>query len=164
MQHRVVVIGVGSIGERHVRCFLATGRAEVALVEVNLALAQTVSQRYKVPSYPSIDAALGWGPTCAVVATPAPHHVAQAAQLVSADLNVLIEKPLSTSLEGVDRLGELVLARQRVVSIAYVYRAFPVLAAMRDALKSGRFGAPRQIVAVSGQHFPTYRPAYREIY
>ncbi len=48
--------------------------------------------------------------------------------------------------------------------MAYVYRSFPVLIAVRQALKSGRFGTPRQITAVCGQHFPTYRPAYREIY
>jgi len=29
---------------------------------------------------------------------------------------------------------------------------------------SGRFGKPVEIVAVCGQHFPTYRPAYRETY
>ena len=31
MTHRVLVVGVGSIGERHVRCFAATGRARVIL-------------------------------------------------------------------------------------------------------------------------------------
>jgi predicted dehydrogenase len=39
-----------------------------------------------------------------------------------------------------------------------------MLTAMRKAMQSGRFGAPRQLTAVCGQHFPTYRPAYREIY
>lgn len=163
-KHRVVVIGVGSIGERHVRCFLATGRADVSLVEVNAALAEAVSQRYGVPAFSSIEAALGGRPTAAVVATPAPLHVPQAIELVTAGLDVLIEKPLSISLEGVDRLCHVAAEHSRTVSVAYVYRAFPVLAALRAALKSGRFGTPRQIIAVGGQHFPTYRPAYREIY
>ncbi len=35
---------------------------------------------------------------------------------------------------------------------------------MRDAIRAGRFGTPVELVAVSGQHFPLYRPAYREIY
>jgi predicted dehydrogenase len=35
---------------------------------------------------------------------------------------------------------------------------------MREAIASGRFGNPVQVVGVAGQHFPTYRPAYREIY
>jgi predicted dehydrogenase len=163
-KHRVVVIGVGSIGERHVRCFLATGRADVAFVEINSTLAETISQRYGVPAYTSIDAAFDFRPTAAVVATPAPLHVPQALQLVAAGLHVLIEKPLSTSLARIGDLQNLVNQRGVVVSLAYVLRAFPVLASLRAALKSGRFGTPRQIISVGGQHFPTYRPAYRQIY
>ena len=35
---------------------------------------------------------------------------------------------------------------------------------MRFAIQSGRFGLPLEVVAVGGQHFPHYRPAYRETY
>jgi predicted dehydrogenase len=35
---------------------------------------------------------------------------------------------------------------------------------MREAIGDGRFGAPVELIVVCGQHFPTYRPAYREIY
>src|SRR5262249_52229973 len=49
-------------------------------------------------------------------------------------------------------------------AVAYVYRMNPVLASMGHALTEGRFGKPVQLVAVSGQHFPTFRPAYRTNY
>ena len=35
---------------------------------------------------------------------------------------------------------------------------------MRELLISGRFGKPVQLVAVSGENFPYYRPAYRTVY
>jgi predicted dehydrogenase len=164
LRHRVLIIGVGSIGERHVRCFQATGRAEISIVETRTTLADEVAQRYGVPTHCSLQGALAQQPTAAVVATPAPLHVPQATALVEAGVHVLIEKPLSISLDGVSRLQALATNRHVTVGVAYVYRAFPVLAAVREALRSGRFGAPRQLTAVSGQHFPTYRPAYREIY
>ena len=53
---------------------------------------------------------------------------------------------------------------ERIVGVAYVYRAHPALAAMRKAIASGALGKPLQLVAVCGQHFPTYRPAYRDTY
>ena len=34
-RHRVLVIGVGSIGERHLRCFQQTGRCQLSFVEIN---------------------------------------------------------------------------------------------------------------------------------
>ena len=44
--HRVLVVGAGSIGERHLRCFLATGRARASFVEVNGELRTTIAGRY----------------------------------------------------------------------------------------------------------------------
>lgn len=163
--HRVLVVGVGSIGERHCRCFRATGRAEVGFVEINPTLRGAIAERYGVESaFDSLDAALAGGFGVAVVATPAPLHVPQTIRLVEAEMDVLIEKPLSTSLAGVDELRDLTARAGRTVGVAYVYRAFPALTAMRDAISAGRFGKPLQVVVVGGQHFPTFRPAYRDIY
>jgi predicted dehydrogenase len=64
----------------------------------------------------------------------------------------------------VERLLDLTALRKVTVGVGYVYRMFPALLAMREAIHSGRFGRPVQIVATGGQHFPTYRPAYRSIY
>lgn len=162
--HHVVVIGVGSIGERHVRCFQGTDRCQVSLVEINPTLRQSVADRYGVPAFDSLEAALTTQPTAAVIAVPAHLHLPIARQLAEAGVHLLIEKPLSTSLQGVRELSELVNQRQLVCGVAYVYRSHPILGAMRDAIASGRFGQPVELVAVCGQHFPTYRPAYREIY
>lgn len=159
----VVVVGVGSIGERHVRCFQATGRATLSIVEVNESLRKTIADRYGVKAFSSIDAALAERPKAAVIATPAPLHIPQATQFAEAGVHVLIEKPLSISFEGIDRLREVVKQRNVVAGLAYVYRAYPVLRAMKQAL-DGRFGRPLELIAVSGQNFPTYRPAYRQIY
>jgi predicted dehydrogenase len=41
-------------------------------------------------------------------------------------------------------------------------RAFPELIAFRDRIRSGAFGRPLELTMVGGQHFPTYRPAYRQ--
>jgi predicted dehydrogenase len=163
--HRVLIVGAGSIGERHLRCFRATGRAEMALVEINEPLHRTIAERYGVAhAFADLDAALGLDFDVAVIATPAPLHVPQATRLAAAGRHVLIEKPLSTTLDGLDELRQAIRARGVTAAVAYVYRCHPLLAAMRQAIHEGRFGRPVELVAVSGQHFPTYRPAYRSIY
>jgi predicted dehydrogenase len=157
-------MGVGSIGERHLRCFLATGRVEAAFVEVNPALRDTIAARYPAKAHLSLDAALESKPDLAVIATPAQLHIPLARRLAEAGIHLLIEKPLSTSLAGVDELAETAERRNVRIGVAYVYRSHPILAEMRQAIRSGRFGKPVELVSVSGQHFPTYRPAYRSIY
>ena len=172
--HPVLIVGVGSIGERHLRCFQATGRANAAFVEINDALRATISERYGVPGFASLDDALASRNdstqsttprfTASVVATPANLHIKIATRLAEEGIHLLIEKPLSTSTDDIDLLARTVNERGLKVSVAYILRCMPALAAMRDALLSGKFGKPVEIVAVGGQNFPTYRPAYRNTY
>jgi predicted dehydrogenase len=163
--HRVLVVGTGSIGERHVRAFAATGRAQLALCEVDRAVRERVARQYGVDdAYEDLATALAMRPDVVVVATPAHLHVPLAMAAASAGAHLLIEKPLGTSLDGVDELASAIQSRGLTAAVAYVYRCHPALSAMRTAILQRQFGMPVEIVATCGQHFPLYRPAYREIY
>jgi predicted dehydrogenase len=163
-QHDVVVIGTGSIGERHLRCLLATGRAAVAFVEPRAEVRERVARDYGVEGYESLDAALERRFTAAVVCSPAPLHVPQAHRLVDAGLNVLIEKPVSTSGAGLPELAALVAERRTVFGVAYVMRVYPEFRELQARLQAGEWGRPLELTVLAGQHFPTYRPAYRDTY
>ncbi len=161
----VLVVGAGSIGERHIRCFAATERVSVRFVEPKDELRAQIAERYpQARAFASLEAALEFPADLAVVATPAPLHVPQAFQLAERGVHLLIEKPLSVSLDRVDELRQIAHQRRIVLGIAHVYRAHPVLAEMRQAILDGCFGTPVELVFVSGQHFPFYRPAYRKTY
>jgi predicted dehydrogenase len=161
----VLVIGGGSIGERHVRCFQGTSRANVSLCEVNDDVRDRVTSTYQLASsFRSFDDALEQPFDAAVVCTPAQLHISMAKTLADRGIDLLIEKPLSTSFDGIDELNAVIQSKRLSVSIAYVTRQHPALKAMKVAIDSGRFGKPVQIVYTGGQHFPFYRPAYRDIY
>ncbi len=164
-RRKVLVVGAGSIGARHVRCFQKTGRTDVVLCEINPTLRAQVAAEYQLTAtFGDLDEAISAGADCAVICTPANLHVSMAKSLARAGMHLLIEKPLSTSTDGIDDLITLCREQRLVASVAYVYRAHPVFAAMRQAIRAGRFGKPVQVVMTGGQHFPFYRPAYREIY
>jgi predicted dehydrogenase len=164
-EHHVLVIGVGSIGERHLRCFLETGRARASFVEANAERRDDVARRYtRATAFEDLDAAIESGVSAAVVATPAPLHVPLAIRLAEQGVHLLIEKPLGVSMDSVDALQQTVERRGVVAGVAYVYRCHPALAEMRAAIAEGRFGRPLELVVVAGQNFPFYRPAYRQTY
>lgn len=165
VSHSVLVIGAGSIGERHIRCFAETGRAAVSVCEPNLELRQRIESIYPIErSTDDLDEFLSDPPKAAVICTPAPLHIPIATSLAQMGVHLLIEKPLSTSNNGIDELAALCAERDLTVAVAYVLRNHPALAAIRDVINAGRFGDPLQLVFASGQNFPFYRPAYREIY
>lgn len=164
-KHRILVIGVGSIGERHVRCFLATDRVEIGICEINPELRETVAKRYNlIEVYGDLSTALAQPWSAALVATPAHTHIPIATEVARAGIHLLIEKPLSTSLDGIEALQRLVAEKQLLAAVSYNHRAHPGAMAIKAALDSGRFGKPLQLYMASGQHFPFYRPAYRDIY
>lgn len=166
---KLLVIGTGSIGERHLRCFQQIGRCSViGFCETREEQRGLIAERYGIPldlAFPSLDAALeGAAWDAAVVATPAPTHILIGTRLADLGLHLLMEKPLSLSLDGVDEFVRLVDERRLAVAVGYVHRAHPAVAAVKEAIASGRFGRPLQARFSSGQPFAVIRPAYREIY
>jgi predicted dehydrogenase len=165
MKQNILVVGCGSIGERHLRCFLRTGRAVVAACEPKPDLRQKMRQEYRVRAFASLDEALAAERfEGVVICTPAHTHIPIALTALHHSAGLLIEKPLSVDFDRVDELSEAAAESSRFVGVAYVYHFIPAVEQARAFLGQGSLGKPLQVAVVSGQHFPTFRPAYREIY
>lgn len=163
---RVLIIGGGGIGERHLRCFLSTGRCEVAVAEVNPTRLAELTARYQVTGHTDAVAMLDGGSfDCAVIATPAPLHLAQASAAVIRGCHTLIEKPLSLALTGYKELAALGAATQRVLAVGYIYRAHPLLQQAREfVVQNHGLEQIRQFTITTGQPFDLYRPDYTKTY
>jgi len=163
--HDILVIGAGSIGERHIRCFLKTGRARASVCEIDRALLGRMENDYDLSqSYGDLGDALSSKPKAVVIAAPAHLHISMAIRAAEAGCHLLIEKPLSTDIFGVEELKRRVLEQRLVAQVGYTLRHHPLVAKVKDEIVQGRWGLPLQLTIMSGQHFPAHRPAYREVY
>jgi predicted dehydrogenase len=161
----ILIVGCGSIGERHLRCFQRTGRCEVSVCDSNAKLLSEVSARYQVTQYAGFREAIGAAKFDGIViCTPAQTHLAIAREGAAHGAALFIEKPLAVSLDGVEATREAIAKTGRYCAVAYVYHCFPWVAQAREFVRGGSLGRPLQTSAVSGQNFPTFRPAYRDIY
>lgn len=159
--HSILIIGCGSIGERHLRCFQRTGRASLSACDSDANLLETIAKNYQVATFKGLDEALSKGRfDAAVVCTPAHLHVPMALRLLRSNLNLLIEKPLSQSFDGIDQLLEAHKSSGKQVAVAYVLHAHPLLNQARDFLQSGEYGPVRHATTSAGQHFPAMRPPH----
>jgi predicted dehydrogenase len=159
--HSILVIGAGSIGERHLRCFLQTGRARATACDTNPALLETIAKTYQADVTADWQQAAASGKFgAAVICTPAPFHVPMATHLLQRGMDVLIEKPLSQSLAGVSELIALRDSTRRRAVVAYVLHVYPLLSQARDFLQSGELGPVLHATSTSGQYFPGGRPAH----
>lgn len=161
----VLIIGCGSIGERHLRNFQATGRCHVIACDNRPAILAAMAEKHGAATSDDWTAALANPAVTAVlIATPATSHVAIATKVLQAGKHCLIEKPLSLSLDGMAELQAAAAASGKVCRIAYVQHSRPEVRAAKAFLDAGAFGPIRAATIISGQNFPTFRPAYREIY
>lgn len=163
--HSILIIGCGSIGERHLRCFQKTGRCDVSVCDANPRLLAEVSGRYGVTSYANLaDALKARTFDALVICTPAQTHLAIAREGARHGAALLIEKPLAVSLDEVVETHAAINSGGCFTAVAYVLHCFPWIAAAREFVRGGALGRPLHASVVAGQHFPTFRPAYREIY
>jgi predicted dehydrogenase len=118
------VIGVGTFGRNHARVYHQLAHEGVAVrlvgvVDPDTARADTVAREFGCRSFGSIEQLVTTHSEvqAASVAVPTIHHLQTAQQLMEAGIDVLIEKPLASSLAEAD---ELIRLAQRLGCIAQV--------------------------------------------
>ena len=161
MTQRVLIVGFGSIGQRHLRIV----RESFLLSDVRVLRREPGATAEGADGcFCSLDEALAFEPQVAIIANPAPFHVRIALALARQGCHLLVEKPLSDTPEGVSELLVAANAGGIVLQVAYNLRFSPSLRDFRRWVQSGRIGRILSIRCETGQHLETWRPGtdYRQ--
>ena len=136
---RAAVVGVGYLGRFHAEKYAAHAGAElVAVVDVDPARARAVAAALGVEAVTDHRALLG-RIDCASVAVPTQLHHAVAGDLLEAGVDVLVEKPLTTTVAEGKALVELAVRRERVLQVGHLERFNPAIRALDGVLRDPRF-------------------------
>ena len=154
---RVLVVGAGSMGSRHVRCLAAAG-AEVLLTDPDEGRARAVAAEVG-PAVRTVVHADGVPPGAgaldgAVVASPTAHHRDQALALLDEVPRILVEKPLALDAATAGALAE---HRDRV-AVAYNLRWHAPVARTVELVRDGAAGRPSALRLWFGSWLPDWRP------
>lgn len=162
---RALVVGYGSIGARHAANLSELGHA-VGVVEPD-AGRRTAAADTGAEVFEDLTGALGtFRAEAAIVCTPSNAHVAPALECAGAGLHLFVEKPLATTLDGVDALVAECEARGLVNMGGCNMRFHPAVARVRELLGSGLgLGRPLWGDFEWGYWLPFARPEdWRESY
>ncbi len=140
---RVAVVGVGSFGRNHARVYhdlqkQGQGVELVAVVDQDAAQAQSVAAQFGCLAFATLEELFG-RVDAASVAVPTIHHRGVSAALMAAGIDVLIEKPLASSLDEADELIGLAAANQRVAQVGHLERFNPAVRATIPLLTQPMF-------------------------
>jgi predicted dehydrogenase len=135
---KVAVIGAGAFGRNHLRVIRESARAELAaVVDIDAAKAETASREFGCPAVGSLDELPGQV-DAAIVATPTGTHAEIGCRLLEAGIDVLIEKPVASSLEGAERL-RAAAAGGRILQVGHLERFNPAVRALRNIVTTPLF-------------------------
>ncbi|MCO5236468.1 MAG: Gfo/Idh/MocA family oxidoreductase [Chitinophagaceae bacterium] len=140
---KALVLGLGSIGQRHARLLSERSDVEVSLCDISEALRhQAADALVKPPAavYSLFADALQAQPDIAFVCVPNHLHVPMALQAVQHGTDVLVEKPVSDSLEKARELVTAAEAANRFLQVGYMLRYDEGLITMKAIIDKGEIG------------------------
>jgi predicted dehydrogenase len=176
---RILIVGLGSIGQRHARnlralygdrvellAYRVRGLPHVITDAMSIEPAADVGQACGIRAFASLDAALAERPVATIVCNPSSLHMATATAALESGSHVLIEKPLSHTLDGVDRIVSLARQRQRIAAVGYQMRFHPVVRRLRQLLSDRAVGAVTAVRSEWHEYLPGAHPYedYRRSY
>ncbi|MCF4113621.1 Gfo/Idh/MocA family oxidoreductase [Dethiosulfovibrio acidaminovorans] len=121
---RMGVVGVGHLGQHHARIYTEIlGAQLVGVMDENSERASSIGQHLGVPYYDDIDEFLDSArPDGISVVVPTVNHFEVARKALLRGVNVLIEKPVTTTVEEAEQLLTMAAEKDLVLQVGHIER------------------------------------------
>ena len=163
---KFLIAGLGSIGRRHLRNLLALGEREIVLLRSG----RSTLPAEELASFPvetDIERALQrHRPQAVIVATPTALHLPIARPAIEAGCHLLLEKPVSHDLEGLDELRQAAQRSGSRILVGFQFRFHPTIQKAKELLSQGALGEVFTFHFHWGEYLPQWHPweDYRQSY
>ncbi len=140
---KALVLGLGSIGQRHARLLSERSDVELYLCDINEELRRQATNglvKPPVATYSSFPAALKAKPGIVFICVPNHLHVPMALEAIQNGTDVFIEKPISDSLEKARELVKAAETSGRFLQVGYMLRYDEGLITLKEIVDKGGIG------------------------
>ncbi len=164
MKRTGLIVGLGSIGRRHLQNFRQHREQDEILVLRRQGDGGEAVGMGADRLLTSLDEAFDAKPSWAVIASPATRHAEFAVELAAAGSHLLVEKPLAADLPAARRIVDACRRHNRVLMTGYNLRFDACLQRMKQEVVAGTIGTIYGLHATVGQYLPDWRPTtnYRD--
>ena len=136
---KVAVIGVGYLGRQHVRIYSENESVELlGVVDKNLTTAESVANEFNTHAYTDFTTLLDKA-TAVSVAVPTTDHAAVCCHLLSRGIDVLVEKPMASSVDEAGIMIDTATKHGRVLQVGHLERFNPAICTARRIARQPMF-------------------------
>ncbi len=163
---KFLIAGLGSIGRRHMRNLIALGEKDIVLFRTRKATMPD-DELAGFPVETDLQEALKkHKPDAVIVANPTALHLDIAIPAAEAGCAILLEKPVSDSLDRLDVLQKTAEISGSKILVGFQFRYHPTLNKARELIQSGVIGKILTVHAHWGEYLPNWHPweDYRQSY
>jgi predicted dehydrogenase len=155
---KFLIAGLGSVGRRHFRNLITLGEKDIILLRTHKA---TLPDD-ELAGYPvEIDireALKKHKPDAVIVANPTALHLDIAIPAAQAGCAILLEKPVSDSLDRLDILQQAEQKSGSTILVGFQYRYHPTLNKARELIHTNAIGRVLTVHAHWGEYLPQWHP------
>lgn len=162
---KILIVGLGSIGRRHLKNLAALGVRQLAAVTQGRCPLPSEDLPIFLP-LENLEQGLNWGADAVFVCNPTAHHLETAMAAASAGCHLFLEKPVSHKLDGLAALNDLVAQQNLCVQVGFQFRYHVVLQQIQALVTNGYLGRIISAHAHWGEFLPGWHPweDYRQSY
>jgi predicted dehydrogenase len=136
---RVGIIGVGYLGQFHAEKYAALPGVElVGLMDVDPDRASQIAGKLKTRAFTDPAHLIGKVDAVSIVVPTVLHH-RLARQFLEQGVHVLLEKPITVTLEQADELVGLAAQKKLVLQVGHIERFNPAVTAIKSLLRTPRY-------------------------
>ena len=129
---KVGVVGVGYLGAYHVEKYASMPHAElVGVADIDLARAREIAARFGVTATDDHRKLIGKVDAVSIAVSTSQHYTV-ARDFLENGVDVLIEKPITTSLDEAEALIELARSNDRILQVGHLERFNPTTVALQE--------------------------------
>jgi predicted dehydrogenase len=162
----IIVIGCGSIGQRHIGNLQNLGVENVMATDPNLERRNEVEAKFNINTVENLEEALSNGSEVALITAPTNLHVPLAMKAASHGCHLMIEKPLGDRFDGIDDLVATIKERRLTTLVGCNMRFHHGPATIKGLLEQRAIGRIITAHLDGGQYLPDWHPLedYRQNY
>ena len=155
---KILIAGLGSIGRRHLRNLQDIDAGTFVLLRSHCATLPD-AELAGLPTERNLSEALQrHQPDAVVVSNPTSLHLDIAIPAAEAGCYLLLEKPISHTMDGVATLVDIVKQKNLKVLVGFQFRFHPGLQRIKALLDGGAIGGVTSVHAHWGEYLPAWHP------
>ncbi|MFQ5579768.1 MAG: Gfo/Idh/MocA family protein [Nitrospiria bacterium] len=136
---RAAVVGVGSLGQHHARIYSELDQVElVGVVDQNTEQAKNIASKHHCEVFPDL-ASLSGKVDVASVVVPTEAHCEVSKNLLGNGIDILLEKPMTKTVEEADQLLELAAQTGRILQVGHIEQFNSGVKRLRASLERAHF-------------------------